>query len=381
LIKEKSVNPPGDETGVARLLSDELELIGMKVHQYEAASKRVNVEAILPGLSERPRFLFNGHTDVVPEGDISKWTVDPFGGLVKGGRIYGRGAADMKGALAAIAIGLRGLIEASVMLKGTVIFHAVADEEVNAEFGTQYMVNKGFAKADMGIVAEGSVFGGRIAVRPAVRGNCWIKLKTYGKAAHASDPSKGINGVLNMSRLLLALNDLKLEYQPHNILPDPTISAGTVIKGGTKTNIIPEYCEAEVDVRLVPGMTDTAVVKQFQSVIENLRRQDSTFHAEAEVISYVPSVEIDRSSPILAIARKATQLVVGYEPGFHASHGTNDSYYLIQSGVPVICGFGPGDEETGNAHSSDESAKISDLTNFAEIYALSMMLAVGYETR
>lgn len=108
LIRERSVNPPGNEIGVARVLGAELSEIGMKVALHHSGPNRVNVEAVLSGSRRRPRFLFNGHTDVVPEGDHSKWTVDPFGGVVKGGLLYGRGSSDMKGALASVATALRG---------------------------------------------------------------------------------------------------------------------------------------------------------------------------------------------------------------------------------------------------------------------------------
>jgi len=382
LIRRRSVNPPGDETEVAKVLHDELASIGMRVNLHEAVPKRVNLEATLRGLKEGPIFLFNGHTDVVPEGDHTKWTVDPFGGVVKGDLIFGRGAADMKGALAAVTVGLRGIVDAGLELNGHVVFHAVADEEENSLYGTRYMIDKGLAKADIGIVAEGSVFGHKIAIRPAVRGNCWIRLKTFGKAAHASNPSNGINAVLNMSKLLLALDKLRLEHRSHRILPDPTISAGTVIKGGTKTNVIPEYCEAEVDVRIVPGMTEQQVTREFSGVIERLTREDSEFAASADVFSYTPAAEIPESSPIIEAASNATQRVVGYTPMLAAGHGTNDSVYLIRdAGIPVICGFGPGDNDTSNAHGADENVSASELVNFAKIYALTAMSSLRYSNK
>lgn len=381
LIRRRSINPPGDETEVANVLGDELASLGMKVTQHEAAPKRINVEGILSGFEKATRFLFNGHTDVVPEGDPAKWTADPFRGVVKGDLIFGRGASDMKGALAAVAVSLRGIVDAGLELKGDVVFHAVADEEVNS-VGTRYMIGKGLARADMGIVAEGSVFGGEIVIRQAVRGDCWIRLKTLGKAAHASNPSTGINAVLNMSKLLLALDKLQLEHKPHKILPAPTISAGTVIKGGTKTNVIPEYCEAEVDVRIVPGMAEQQLVREFSDVLERLKQEDPKFSATMDVFSYTPAAEIPESSPIIESAKKSTRLVVGYTPRLAAGYGTNDGVYLIRdAGVPVICGFGPGDHETGNAHGADENVSISELVNFAKIYALTVMSSLGYRDR
>ena len=379
LIRERSVNPPGDETGTARVLNDELSSFGMEVKEHEAAPKRVNIEATLSGFEHGVRFLFSGHMDVVPEGDPSKWTVSPFGGEVKGDLIYGRGAADMKGGLAAVSTALRGLVDAGTSLKGDVLFHAVADEEVDSIHGTKYMIKRGLAKANMGIVAEPSIFGNSIIIRQAVRGNCWIKLKTSGKAAHASNPSNGVNAVLNMSRLLLAVDKLQLKHIPHSILPPPTISAGTVISGGTKVNVIPESCEAEVDVRITPGITKELVLDEFNSIINRMENESPSFSATAEVFAYAPSAEIQADHPVVQAARQATEFVVGKSPALGAGSGTNDGVYLIcDAGVPVIPGFGPGDHESSHAHGADENVRISDLMNFAKIYALTLMFSLGY---
>jgi acetylornithine deacetylase/succinyl-diaminopimelate desuccinylase-like protein len=261
------------------------------------------------------------------------------------------------------------------------VFHAVADEEVDSINGTKYMIKRGLAKADMGIVAEGSIFSGRIAIRQATRGNCWLKLKTYGKAAHASNPTNGINAVLSMSKLLLALESTRLDYKPHKFLPPPTISPGTVIRGGAKTNVIPEQCEAEVDVRLVPGMSQESVVSKFNEVINTLRKEDPKFSASVEVFAYAPPAEIDESSPVLTAAKQATRDVVGYEPQLAAGYGTTDGAYLVNAGIPVICGFGPGDHKTSKQHGADENVSVTDLVNFAKIYALTLMHSLGYEKR
>jgi acetylornithine deacetylase/succinyl-diaminopimelate desuccinylase-like protein len=306
--------------------------------------------------------------------------MDPFGGVVKGDTLYGRGAADMKGALAAVAIALRGLVESKTILNGDVLFHAVADEEVDSILGTKYMIAKGLTKADMGIVGESSVIGKSIVIRQAVRGNCWLRLKTAGRAAHASNPSAGVNAVLNMSRLLLAVDKIQLKHIPHKILPAPTISAGTVIKGGTKTNVIPEMCESEVDVRITPGITKEQVLREFEGTINKLRTEYPNFSATVEIFAFAPPAEIAESNPGFIAARKATELVVGYQPTAGASYGTNDGVYLIHDGgVPVVPGFGPGDHQTGHAHGADENVRISELLTFAKIYALTTMLALGYE--
>jgi acetylornithine deacetylase/succinyl-diaminopimelate desuccinylase-like protein len=183
-----------------------------------------------------------------------------------------------------------------------------------------------------------------------------------------------------MSRLLLALEKVQFDFTPHKLLPPPTISPGTVIRGGSKTNVIPERCEAEVDVRLVPGMTSESVVNKFNEIIKTLKMERPTFSASVEPFAYAPAAEIDELSPIIAVAKKATQAVVSYEPKLTTSYGTNDGAYLIlDAGIPVICGFGPGDHKTGKQHGADENVSITALVNFAKIYALTLMYALGYQ--
>jgi acetylornithine deacetylase/succinyl-diaminopimelate desuccinylase-like protein len=183
-----------------------------------------------------------------------------------------------------------------------------------------------------------------------------------------------------MSRLLLAVDRLQLKHVPHAILPPPTVSAGTVISGGTKVNVIPESCEAEVDVRMTPGITEEQVLGEFNSIINRMKNESTSFSATAEVFAYAPSAEIPADHPVVQAARKATELVVGKSPTLGAGSGTNDGVYLIcDAGVPVIPGFGPGDHESSHAHGADENVRISDLMNFAKIYALTLMFSLGYQ--
>jgi succinyl-diaminopimelate desuccinylase len=198
LVQIPSENPPGDEQEVARFLSGVFSEIGFKVEEYEVANKRINVAAALRGKGGGRSILFNGHTDVVPAGPRDLWMKEPFGGEFDGTRIWGRGSADMKGAIGSMVVALRALVDAGANLSGDVVVHLVADEEANS-LGTKYMIEKDLAKADLAIVGEGSVANEAIYIRPAVRGICWLTLKTVGHAAHASNPAQGVNAILAMS--------------------------------------------------------------------------------------------------------------------------------------------------------------------------------------
>lgn len=371
LIRIPSVNPPGDESEVALLVGEELEKLGFKVEYVEPASKRVNVVAVLRGDGEGRTLLFNGHLDVVPPGDLENWSFDPFEAVVKGGRIYGRGACDMKGAIAAFIGAMKSIIDANVTLKGGVVIHAVADEETGGRFGTGFLVEKGYAKADGGVVGEGSVFDGVICLRPAVRGLCWIELETRGKAAHASRPWSGVNAVLHMAMILMALKDFKLKCPSHKYLPDPTISPGTIIRGGVKTNVIPDRCVAHIDVRINPGLDDKLVLAQLNNLISSLKKREPSLLVSMRVLNYAPPAEIPEDSELIEYAKWAVRRVVGEELRLKAGYGSNDSQYLInRANIPTICGFGPGDHVLGNAHGPDENVSIDILGAFTKIYSL-----------
>nr|MBC8223045.1 M20/M25/M40 family metallo-hydrolase [Candidatus Bathyarchaeota archaeon] len=165
LVKTPSENPPGDERGVSGVVSERLEALGFKVELVESEPRRVNTLGRLEGSGRGRKFLFNGHYDTVPVGDLDFWSVDPFGGLVKEGRIYGRGSGDMKGAIASAIIAAKALDEAGIRLKGDFMIHGVADEETFGRYGTRFLAEKGYVSprnVDMAVVGEGSMKDGRI---------------------------------------------------------------------------------------------------------------------------------------------------------------------------------------------------------------------------
>jgi acetylornithine deacetylase/succinyl-diaminopimelate desuccinylase family protein len=351
-------------------LHEKFSEIGFKVQEYEVATKRVNVEAILHGKGGGRSLLFNGHTDVVPAGPRELWKKDPFGADFDGTRIHGRGTADMKGALGSMLIALRALTDIGANLNGDVAVHAVADEEVNS-LGTKYMIDKKLVKADLAVVGEGSVANDSIYIRPAVRGICWMTLRTRGRAAHASNPAQGVNAILGMSKLLLALQSLPLPHKPHKILPAPTISPGTMIRGGIKTNIIPPECYADIDIRNVPGMQKSDVLSAVKNVIEKIQEENPGITAEIVNTNWGAPAELPEDHELVQIAKRAVKQVTNVEPKIKGGYGTNDSRLLInEAGIPTLCGFGPGDDSLGNAHAPDENVSLATLLTFAKIYAL-----------
>lgn len=377
MVRIPSENPPGDETEISDHVSELLASLGFDVEQVESRPDRVNTLGVLEGAGGGKTLLWNGHYDTVPVGNMDYWTVDPFGGEVKDGRIYGRGSGDMKGAIASAMVAAKALGNLGLRLRGDLRIHAVADEEFFGRYGTKYLCENGYVEdVDAAIVGEASTRGGVVMARPAVRGRTLVNIHVKGRSAHSSRPEMGVNAVLKMSKVLLAIDETEFSFPKHGLLPDPTMAPGTTIKGGTKDNIIPEDCEAVCDVRTVPGMAPEQVLRDIRAVVEGLRSSDPELDVSVESPLNKPPSEIPLDHPLYRSAAKATEQVVGYRLEPLGASGSNDTSYLTNlAGVPAMA-FGPGG---GNAHAPDEWADVETLVTFAKIYGLMMLDICGYE--
>lgn len=382
LVRIPSENPPGNEEEVSQYVSDILGSIGFRVEFVEPSPRRVNTLGILEGTGDGSNLLFNGHYDTVPVGNLESWSMDPHEGDVRDGKIYGRGAGDMKGGVASAVIAARGLMECGVQLKGNFMIHAVADEETGSRYGSRYLVENGYEtrkNVDMAVIGEGSVYKYKIYARTAVRGLQWLKIVSKGKAVHGSRPEEGVNAVLNMCKILLALNEHDFKYTPHNLLPNPTIAAGTLINGGIKENVVPELCEAVCDVRVIPGMSSSDIINEAQNVINELKQKDPTISAEVSSIFWWPTSEISKSEDVFQIAKEAVADVAGYELVPRGTSGSNDTAWLTGIAKVPAMAFGPGDNYRSGAHGANEWVSIKRLVDFAKIYGLMAIEACGVD--
>jgi acetylornithine deacetylase/succinyl-diaminopimelate desuccinylase-like protein len=234
---------------------------------------------------------------------------------------------------------------------------------------------------DMAVVGEGSVYKDKVYARPAVRGYQLFKVTVTGKAHHSSRPNEGINASLKMAKILQAIDAHHFQFKRHPLLPQPTIAAGTMIKGGTSENVIPERCEAICDVRLVPGMTGEGILDEIRDIIDNLKRDDPEICSDVSSVFYWPSGEVAMTETIYRIAEKVTPLATGYSLEPIGTEGSNDTCWLNNvAGIPAIA-FGPGDNYLSGEHGPDEWVSIARLIDFAKIYALMAIEACGVESR
>ncbi|HDM45273.1 MAG TPA: M20 family peptidase [Candidatus Bathyarchaeota archaeon] len=361
LIRIPSENPPGGEGEIAEFIAEKLKDLGLTVRVYEFKPGRPSVVGLLSGVKEKPTLMFNGHMDTVPVGDKDLWSVEPFEGVLRDGRIYGRGAADMKGALAAMIASVKAIVESEVNLRGRLILTFVADEEVTG-YGTRDLIRRGY-RADFAIVGEPN----ELNVQTAHKGLLWLKVVIRGKAAHASIPHQGVNAIYRMADFCLALEKMNslLAEKKHTLLGPPTINVGT-IKGGIKTNIVPDYCEITIDRRLIPGEKPVDVKREIEETLESLGGKTSKLQTQVEVINVAEPSETAQDELIVQVAREAVREVIGRDPGVTGFTATCDMRFLVnEAGIPTII-LGPG--SLRQAHVIDEYVEVEQVINAAKIY-------------
>lgn len=407
LIKINTVNPPGNETAAALYLKEIFDAAGIPSEIIEAEKGRGNFIARF-GSGER-RLLFLSHTDVVPAGD--DWECDPFSGKIENGLIWGRGALDCKGLVAAEAYAMLQLAKEGTPLNGTLIFAATADEERGGTLGVKYLLTHCPEKlrADFAVnegAEEPLYLNGRMInfIQIGEKGTAWSRLEAKGRACHGSIPGLGENAVLKMVRALNALAQYKppvvlipevksllagiakilnldLEVTEENVdlllgsLADKTFAetlravtrmtiSPNVIQGGTKTNIVPDSCEAKLDIRILPG-------QDLEYVLEELRR-----HIGEDITIDIPNYHPPSFSPtqvayyrvIEETAKEVMGQTVVCLP--YISPGATDSRFLRAAGIPAyginLMAEGYDPEIKITVHGKNERIDIKSLYKKAE---------------
>ncbi len=365
-LTQKLVRVPslsGDVRGlsqIAQIISEEMKETGFSVELIEAEKGLTNVIGTFRGAANAPCLLFNGHTDVVPAQVGGDWSVEPFSAEIKEGRIYGRGACDMKGGLAAMLAAPKIIFSLFPEYPVNLILTATVDEEIGGFNGLKYVVDQGI-KADMGIVCEPS----DLKIVNVCKGLLQLRLRTKGKSAHGGVPEQGINAISKMLKILSRLEEYDFKPTSHEILGKPTLNIGR-IGGGQKPNVVPDSCEAEIDIRYLPGKNHLQVIDDLEKLIGEIREKDPQIETEIEIIRYRSSLEIAKDSPVIKRIREAGEKVLGKCPEFRGMITPGDSEYLVKAGIPSVL-FGPGNDHL--AHSSDEWIAINDILTATKIYA------------
>jgi len=364
LVRIPTENPPGDTGEACRALASAIEPSGFAVEYFEPAEGATSLIATFEFPASGKTLILNGHLDVVPVGPSGKeWRHDPWGGEVVNGRLYGRGSLDMKGPLAALVVAARAVVDARLPLAGTLQIVAVADEEQGGDLGTGALVAAGKIAADGALVAE----PGNDGVVVAHRGFCFVRIRTKGRAGHASMPEESLNAVELMIDLLAACRELHLPHKRHRLLGKPSIAIGTTISGGSKINVIPDSCEATLDVRTVPGMIPEQVLTDIRAHLRS-NTPLGVDPPDVELVRVCEPTESDMDSTIVQVAAAAFEREFARKPRLQGMPAGTDARWFVNGlGIPTVAALAPGRIE--ECHIIDESIDVGELARYARIYA------------
>lgn len=360
LVRVDSRNPslvaggPG-EHAVARALADVLTAWGLDARLHEAAPGRPNVVARLRGRGGGRSLLFNGHLDVV---GVDGMTHPPFEAVERNGRIYGRGASDMKGGVAAMCAAAAQLGGA---LKGDLIIAAVVDEEWQS-IGTSALIGSGI-RADAAVVTEPT----RLTIMPAHRGFVWIEVTIQGRAAHGSRWDIGVDAIRHAGLFLAELDRLDAEELPrrtHRLLGRPSLHAA-FIEGGIGLSTYPDRCVVRIERRTIPGEQLAEVREEVDAACRRVRERRPEFRAEVEVLFAQPPSDVEPDAPIVQVLG-AVLGDQGLSPTVAGMSAWTDAALLNQAGIPAIC-FGPGDMAL--AHAAEEYIEAQEIQRASELLA------------
>jgi acetylornithine deacetylase/succinyl-diaminopimelate desuccinylase-like protein len=417
LIRINTTNPPGNETAAAKYLNEKLSQEDFKCELFESAPERGNVITRLKGTGEKPSLLLLSHLDVVAA-NAKEWSVDPFGGVVKDGFVWGRGALDMKGMTAIECMGMKLLKRNGVQLKGDVILAATADEEQGGLSGADYLLRnypeKIFAPYVLnegGGVAVPTRNGNVFTVQTAEKGILWFKVKAKGIPGHGSMPNVADNAIMRMNKVVeklgnycsqvslvptmkrfleeIARQDPVLKEPLSRLLANPALSdhildeltktapelaeeirprlrmtiTPTIIHGGVKENIIPSECEAVFDCRILPGQESAQAIGLIEALLDEVDSEKLVFEGLQVQEPSESSAETPLYAAIAAVLRE-------FEPNCGVTPmlttGGTDSRFSRRKGS-VCYGFHPMYPEVSSGkvvkreHGIDERISVENL--------------------
>ena len=363
LVTTVSTNPGAYEGEIARRIAGWFEGTPIEAKLVESMPGRPSVGAVLRGKGDGPRLLLNGHMDTVPVDDEGLWTVGAFGGEIRDGFLYGRGACDMKAGLAIQIAIARWAADRLDKMKGTLVLHFAAGEE-RAEPGTLSLLRAGYT-GDFGIVTEPT----ELRIAAATRGLAPFLVRLKGKSTHASREHLGINPTWGLRWVLEALDQYRADISKrHHPLLGHGSCSPTLVRGGVVSNAIPDHVDLCVDRRLIPGETIEGELAELTARIAKARPRDSQIEVEVSVASnrFEPA-EISPDAPIVGKLVQSMERITGKPGEVYGAPYSSDVRNLVNDAGIAAVNFGPGN--VAECHCADERVSIDQLETCAQVIA------------
>lgn len=372
-------SPSTQEGRLAERVRAEMERLGLR----DVRTDRIGNVIAWAGADSGPILMLNGHMDTVRVSNAEAWNFDPFGAVLKQGRVYGLGACDMKGGLAAMVYGAYLLHKAALALKGRVLVACVVQEEPSEGLASRVLIEEEAIRPDWVLIAEPS----DLQIARGQRGRIELEITTHGRAAHASQPELGENAIYTAARLVFGL-----ELMADHLGDDPFLGRGTLAvthiqSQAMSRNAVPDRCDLVVDRRLTLGETDATALAEIQRLIAR-----EGVHAQVRVTEYtatsytgypcrarafyLPWV-IEENHPLVLALVRAAHAQLRRRPRIgHWNFSTEGAYTAGVAGIPTV-GFGPGKPD--QAHTANESVALDDVCAAAEVYARLAVELMGGE--
>jgi len=361
LVRINSINPtleegaPGEKE-IAGFIAGSLQAAGLRTEIFEPAPGRPSVAGRLPGTGGGRRLMLNAHSDTVGV----KGMTEPFSAAVREGRLYGRGAYDMKGSLAASMAAAKALVDARVGLRGDVLVAAVADEEYGS-LGTMELIER--CPVDGAIVTEPT----GLEVCLAHKGYLWIEVQVEGRAAHGSRFELGVDANMKMGQFLARLAQLErvLRIGPRHALVGPPSLHAALLKGGTGLSTYAPLSTVQIERRTVPGESAAQATAPIQAIVDALAAEDPEFRATVRPFFVREPFEVPADAAIVQAVDRAATRVLGRPPAHIGDTPWMDAALLQAAGIEtVVCGA------TGaGAHAAEEWVDVESVIQLAAILA------------
>jgi len=378
VVRIPSDNPPGDCARHAAVTAGLLEVMGFEVERHVVPQELVRAHGMVSvtnlvvrrSFGDGPVIALNAHGDVVPPGD--GWTTDPYGAEIRGGWLYGRGAAVSKSDISTYAFAMLALEKMAEPTRGTVELHITYDEETGGELGPAWLLSEGISKPDLALCA-----GFSYGVTEAHNGCLHLEVEVTGRSAHAAKPWTGVDALEAANHILSALyawrGGLGARVSAVSGIGAPQMTVG-LISGGINTNVVPDRITFRLDRRMVPEENPAEVEAELRAVIAGAARAFPAAKVDVRrILLAAPLKPIAGSEKLTAALCHRASEVFGETIVASGVPLYTDARHYAEAGVPVVLyGAGPRSIEEANAHRADERLPVADLHRATEVVALAL---------